>query len=193
VKYELGEEKDFDGVKMRRIVALVAIAPKGVSVGDVGGWVQSEANLSQVSDEAWVSGEAQVSGEARVSGEAWVFGEARVFGEAQVFGEARVSGEAWVSDEARVFGEARVSDEAQVSDEARVAQTRDLLVIGPIGSRNAHVTFADDYVATGCFCGSFDQFAAAVANEHRDSVHATEYMAALEFARIRFPKKEDAQ
>jgi len=175
VKYELGEEKDFDGVKMRRIVALVAIAPKGVSVGDVGGWVQSEANLSQVSDEAWVSGEAQVSGEARVSGEAWVFGEARVFGEAQVFGEARVS------------------DEAQVSDEARVAQTRDLLVIGPIGSRNAHVTFADDYVATGCFCGSFDQFAAAVANEHRDSVHATEYMAALEFARIRFPKKEDAQ
>jgi hypothetical protein len=151
VKYELGEEKEFDGIKMRLIVALVAIASKGVSVGDVGGWVQSEANLSQVSDEAWVSDEAQVFGEAQVSGKAWVSGK------------------------------------------ARVTQTRDLLVIGPIGSRNAHVTFASDYVATGCFCGTFDQFAAAVTKEHRDSVHASEYMAALEFARVRFPKKEGAQ
>jgi hypothetical protein len=52
MKYKLGEEKEFNGIKMRRIVALVAIASKDVSIGDAGGWVQGEANLSQVSDEA---------------------------------------------------------------------------------------------------------------------------------------------
>lgn len=152
MKYQLGESRKIDGRTMHRVVALVAIASKGVAAGDVGGWVESERNLSQVSDEAWVSDEAQVFGKARVSGEAWVFGKARVSGK------------------------------------IKVIRAQDLLLIGPIGSRGAWLTLGLDYAATGCFCGGWEKFAAQVRETHGDSEHAREYLAALEFAKIRFPE-----
>ena len=71
-KYEFtGEVKIEFGVKLHRIRALVAIAAIGVAAGDLGGWIESEKNLSQV------------------SGDAWVYGNARVYGNAQVYGNAR--------------------------------------------------------------------------------------------------------
>lgn len=72
-KYELTDEttKSWDGRTLRRIRALVAIASIGVSVGDLGGFIETEGNLDQ-------SGNAWVYGDARVSGDAWVFGDARV-------------------------------------------------------------------------------------------------------------------
>lgn len=42
-----------------------------VKAGDLGGWVESENNLSQVGD-AWVGGDAEVGGNAEVSGNAEV-------------------------------------------------------------------------------------------------------------------------
>ena len=91
-KYELTDEtKVVNGVTLHRIRALVAIAAIGVAAGDLGGWIEREENLSQVSGNAWVYGNAQVSGNA------WVYGDA------QVSGNARVSGNAWVSGNARVY------------------------------------------------------------------------------------------
>jgi hypothetical protein len=84
-KYEFtGETKIEFGVKLRRIRALVAIAAIGVAVGDLGGWIEKEGNLSQVYGNAWVSGNARVSGDARVSGNARVYGDAQVYGDAWV-------------------------------------------------------------------------------------------------------------
>ena len=58
-KYEFtGETKVFFGVTLRRIRALTAIAALGVSVGDLGGWIEKEDNLSQVYGNAWVYGNA---------------------------------------------------------------------------------------------------------------------------------------
>ena len=66
-KYEFtGETKEWFGVALHRIRALVEIAALGVSVGDLGGWIEKEENLSQVSGDAWVSGNALVSGNAQV-------------------------------------------------------------------------------------------------------------------------------
>ena len=48
-----------------------------VKVGDLGGFIEKESNLSQ-------------------DGDAWLFGNACVFGDAHVFGNARVSGNARV-------------------------------------------------------------------------------------------------
>jgi len=48
-----------------------------VKAGELGGFLESENNLSQ-------------------DGDAWVSGDARVFGKAQVFGNAQVFGDAWV-------------------------------------------------------------------------------------------------
>ena len=66
---------------LHRIVCVTAFA--SVAVGDTGGWVESENNLSQSGD-AWVSGDAKVYGYAEVSGNAWVYGDAEVYGNAKV-------------------------------------------------------------------------------------------------------------
>jgi carbonic anhydrase/acetyltransferase-like protein (isoleucine patch superfamily) len=132
-KFKLtAEVKEFFGIELFRIEALIDIPAIGVRKGDKGGWVEKEANLSQVSGDAWVSGNAWVYGDARVygnawvSGNAWVYGDARVYGNAWVYGNARVygnawvSGDAWVSGNAWVYGDARVYGNAWVSGNARV-------------------------------------------------------------------------
>jgi len=105
-KYEFtGETKKFNGITLRRI--------RRLSDGLVGGWIESEANLSH-KGKCFVYGDAQVYGNARVSDSAWVSGNARVYGNAQVYDDARASDSAWV------YGNAQVYDDAQVYGNARV-------------------------------------------------------------------------
>ena len=118
MKYKLTEEtKEFLGRKLHRIVCVTAFA--SVSVGDIGGWVESESNLSQEGN-AWVYGDALVCGNAKVYGNAKVFGNAKVYGNAKVFGNAEVYGNAKVCDNAEVFGDAKVCDNAKVFGDAKV-------------------------------------------------------------------------
>lgn len=66
-KYELTDETKVEhGVTLHRIRALVDIVRYGVKAGDLGGWIESEANLDQ-EHEAWVFDDAWVFGEAWVS------------------------------------------------------------------------------------------------------------------------------
>ena len=81
-KYELIES---DKQGLYRVRALRDF--RDVKTGDVGGYVESESNLSQ-------DGNAWVSGDARVYDDALVSGDARVYGDAWVYGDARVSGDA---------------------------------------------------------------------------------------------------
>ena len=84
MKFELTTEMKQIGVtKLFRIKALISFGD--VTIGDIGGYIEKEKNLSQ-------------------TGEAWVYGDAQVYGDAEVFDNARVYGEAWV------YGKARVSD-----------------------------------------------------------------------------------
>ena len=73
MKYKLGEKHAQHN--LYRIVALKNFGD--IVAGDIGGWIESEKNLSQVGI-AWVSGEAQVYGQAHVSGEARVYGRLKV-------------------------------------------------------------------------------------------------------------------
>ena len=134
------------------------------------GWV---ADTAHVDDSAYIGPDAQVSGDARVSGGAQVYGGAWVSGNAQVYGGAQVSGDAWV------FGN------AQVSGGAKLAKSSDYLLIGPIGSREAFMTWtrSDDCIATGCFRGTVKEFLAAVRETHGDNEHAQAYRAAVKFIR----------
>ena len=85
-KYEFtGEVKSWLGRTLHRIRATVAFGD--VSVGDLGGWIEKEENLSH-DGEAWVYGEARVYDKARVYGEARVYDKARVYGEAHWLGIA---------------------------------------------------------------------------------------------------------
>ena len=82
-KYTLTTESiSYFNKNLYRIKALVDFSD--VKKGELGGFVEKEANLSH-------------------EGDAWVYGDAWVSGNARVFGDAEVSGNAWVSGDARVF------------------------------------------------------------------------------------------
>lgn len=141
-KYELTWEtvEAVNGTILYRIRALRDIPGMGVKVGDFGGYIEHEGNLSHNND-AWVSESANVSGGARVcdnalvSGFAWIFGNARVsdearvydtariFGDAHIFNEARVYASAWVFGNAQIFGGASVLSNAWVLGDARVCES----------------------------------------------------------------------
>jgi hypothetical protein len=139
-KYELlqNDTREFFGRKLYRIKALVAIG-LSVAAGDVGGYVESEKNLSQYGN-AWVSGDAQVSGNARV------------------YGNARVSGNAWVSGNAQVYGNARVQSPADIQTYSGVGSS--------YGTLTVYRTKDGIELTRGCFQGNLDQFRAAVHEKH---------------------------
>jgi carbonic anhydrase/acetyltransferase-like protein (isoleucine patch superfamily) len=117
-KFELtNESREVNGVTLYRIRALRDFGV--VKAGELGGFVEKEANLSQEGN-AWVFGDARVSGKARVFGDACVLGNAHVSGNASVYDNSWVSGDACVSDKARVSGDACVSDKARVFGDACV-------------------------------------------------------------------------
>ena len=166
-KYEFtGETKTINlssrTVTLHRIKAVVEFGL--VKVGELGGWIEKEENLSHKGD-AWVSGDAVVSE------------------------NAEVSGNAVVSENAVVRGNAVVCGDAVVSGDAEVFSVRHVLVIGPIGSRNAFTTFYHDKdneitVQCGCFIGKIDKFLEKVTQTHCDSKYALVYRAAVEVAKL---------
>ena len=90
-KYELIDDPNRPGFK--RVRALRDFGD--VTSGELGGWIESESNLSQDGD-AWVYGAARVSGDARVYGDAQVSGNALAQCSSLVYGSSRVSGDAFV-------------------------------------------------------------------------------------------------
>ena len=81
-KYRLTEETTKVG--NRTLYRIQALRDFGnVKEGDIGGYIESEKNLSQ-------DGNAWVSGDARVYGDACVYGNARVSGDARVYGNADI-------------------------------------------------------------------------------------------------------
>ena len=95
-KYELTEETIMtDGNrKLHRIKALKDFSD--VKAGNLGGYVESENNLSQEGD-CWIYDDAMVYGDAKV------YDNARVFDNAQVYGSARVYRYSQVCDYEEVY------------------------------------------------------------------------------------------
>ena len=129
-KFEFtGETKTtVNGIVLHRIKALVRIDlgySTIIEVGDLGGWLEKEDNLSYLGN-AWVSGDAEVFGDAKIYGDALISGYSRVFGDAEVsdhawiYDNAQVFGDAEVSGYSRIFGNAQVSDHAWIYDNAQV-------------------------------------------------------------------------
>lgn len=199
-KYKFtGETREIVGVTVHRIRALVDFSI--VKAGDLGGWIESEANLSQEGD-AWVFDNATVFGNAFVSGDALVFGNALVYGGAMVYGDARVSGDARVCGDAmvcghaRVFGDALVSGKARVYGDAKISKTDHYMTAFPMGSRNDTTTFfrcADKSIKVrcGCFYGTIDEFVAKVKETHGDNKYAKTYLLLAELAKAQIELDEE--
>lgn len=177
-KYELLERK-ING--LCRIRALRDIPEIFVRAGDLGGYVESEDNLSHEGD-CWVSNNVQIEDNA------WITGDARVYGYAQIEGDALVSGYAEVGGNARVGGEARVGNNARIGGDAKIASSSDILCVCGIGSRFDTTTFYKTKtgisVSCGCFAGTLDEFKTQVAKTHGDNKSAREYELACQLAEL---------
>jgi cytoskeletal protein CcmA (bactofilin family) len=126
-KYELTEEtRTVDGIVLHRIKARADFG--SVKQGDLGGFIQSEENLSHrtgAADEdvfcgAWVRGEACVFGGALVKDYALVCGDAKVYGNAKISDWAMVRGRASIAGHVRIFEHARVHGRANVSGDVQL-------------------------------------------------------------------------
>jgi hypothetical protein len=112
-KYELFGEvetvKSFNPerlVPVRRIRALKSFGK--VKKGDIGGRVESEANLSQEGN-CWISKNSYVVDKARVYEDAIVDGCYKIAGEAQVFGQAQLTGGLILHGTAKISGDMKLS------------------------------------------------------------------------------------
>ena len=177
-KYELtSETKVINGLELHRIKAIESFG--SVGKGDLGGWIESEKNLSQrgdawvcrhaivydnarVYDNAMISGNAVVSGTVVVSENATVCENATVRGNATVDGNARISGNAWVYDNAKVGGNAEVSGNAVVGESA------DYIVFKNWWSSERYFTWtrSNNKWKVGCFYGSGEEL---IAKAYKDS------------------------
>lgn len=168
-KYILTEEtKEVGGRILHRIQAVRDF--DAVQKGDLGGWVESEENLSH-------DGDCWIFDNGRVFDNGWVFGDGKVFGNGEVYGNGRVSGNG------KVFGNAKIGFNAYISS------PRSYFVQGPIGSRNDFLTCYLDkdkkiYAVTGCFCGSIEVFVKKVKAVHGMNRWAKQYLKAAEMARV---------
>lgn len=142
-KFELTSESiEWSGVTLRRIRALRDFG--NVEQGELGGFVQSEANLSH-HGESWVYSDAKVFDRARVIENGKVFYKAEVNGGAivsknsRVYHRAHVCGKAILTDFACVGGEAIACGRAIIKDHATVYE--DAWIGGnAIVSKNSCVT-----------------------------------------------------
>ena len=209
-KYELTEEAKqinlgYRVVTLHRIRATKSFV--SVEIGDLGGYVEKEENLSH-EGMAWIYGDAEVCGNASVFGNASVSGNASVYGDARVSGNAIVYGDARVCEDAEVYGNARVYGDASVYGDARVCGnasvfgnaevycTDNVLVIGPIGSRNGYTTFYRDKdneiaVKCGCFSGKIDSFLEKVEQQYNEEKHGAVYKAAANLAKLQISLNEE--
>lgn len=175
-KYELTSNfKMYSDKKIFQIRALVNLE-NGVKVGELGGWIEKEGNLSH-NGNAWVSGNAWVTDNAHVAGDAWVAGDAHVSD------NAWVSGNAWVTDKAWVTGKAHVAGNAWVSKIA------DLLQITGLGTAHrttiVYRTKNGIEITCGCFCGNLKQFREQVVKTREGKVR-DEYLKFAELIEIYF-------
>nr|DAQ61111.1 MAG TPA: Putative transferase, nesg, ydcK, Structural Genomics.38A [Caudoviricetes sp.] len=100
-----------EGRTLYRIKALRSF--KWVTAGDIGGYVESERNLSQ-------SGTCWVFDDAKVFDKAIVRDEAEITNEAQVFDNAIVEERSIVEDQAKVYGYANLRDDSMATGHAEV-------------------------------------------------------------------------
>lgn len=101
--------------------------------GELGGWLEIEANLSQEGD-CWVKQDGYVMGEARVCDDAVISGGAEIGDSAficdkvEIKGPVGIGGKAKICDEAKVtgarrmavFGSAQVISNSEIGEEAKV-------------------------------------------------------------------------
>ena len=123
LKYVLTDQTfKINDVTLHRIQAVrtfETIDGKTVKNGDLGGWIQSEANLSQ-KGKCWVDDEAAVYGKAKIYDDALAYGDVIVKDNTEVYDRAVLADYVIIKDDVKVYGDAKVYGTAEVCGNARV-------------------------------------------------------------------------
>lgn len=171
-KYQLtSETKTHNGKLLHRIEALRDFGD--VEAGNLGGWVESEKNLSHegdcwVYDEAWVFDNAKVTENVRVKGTSRVFDKASISGNVLILDNARVGGLARVCENAIidknavVNGAAYITGNAHLGKNAKINKMADYIYIGAVDTKETVFTFYNTdeeiFVNAGIFNDSVDEY-----------------------------------
>lgn len=136
-KYKLTDEmKEYNGKFLYRIQALRNF--RDVKAGDLGGWIESEDNLSQEGD-CWVYDEAMVLDSARVEDSAFASWKAIISenakikyfsvatGNAKIFGNAAISGRAVIYGNALIYGNAKILGNEKIGGNANIKESKDFM------------------------------------------------------------------
>lgn len=161
-KYELTNEIIlFNGkTTLYRIRALANF--NNVRKGDLGGYVESEENLSssgwcwlyensKVYENAKVSGNAKIFKHAKIFGNAKVFGNAEIHGCVEVYGDARILEHAKVYGDAEIFGNSKIYGCAEIFDDVEIYGTSDISNNAKIFGRvsiNSHVISNNAFISS---------------------------------------------
>lgn len=139
--FKLTEETKINGfgVKLHRIQATITSEAIGIKEGDLGGWVESEANLQ---GKAWVSGEGQIFGNARVGGNAYIGRTAIIYENAKITGKVSVTGNAVICGNVKCLGTANIK-----GPDDHIKQTLDI---------KGNVTISGDATVIGSFSSIID-------------------------------------
>ena len=151
-KYKILEDGSikFRGKSLCRIQALIDFAD--VKAGDIGGYVESENNLSH-EGEAWVYDNAIVCDDARVFHNAKVYWDAKVFDHAKVYYEAKIHGSA------EIYGNAEVYGEVKIYGSAKISIREDYIVFKNSWSSGRYFTYtrSNKMWQVGCFYGTGEE------------------------------------
>lgn len=142
------------------------------------------SDFAIVTDKTTVNCNVKIKNNAKIQDMAIVMDKAVIKGNAIINGNAIICGNAIVSNRSVITGNAVIYGEVNIEN------TTDVLVIGPIGSRERYTTFIKQpdniYVRCGCFFDNIDNFAKEVTRRHETNNHAINYMSAIDFVKIYF-------
>ena len=138
-----------------------------VKKGDIGGYIQSENNLSQL-DYCWIYDNAIVRDNVQVWGDAFVMGNARVFGNAIIRDNAVVRGDARIFDYVIVCDNADVRGEVCICGDAMISSDKDYIVFKNWWSSGRYFTWtrSNNMWKVGCFYGTGEEL---IAKAYKDS------------------------
>lgn len=154
-KYKITTQSiEWGDKKLFRIQALKSFG--SVKAGDLGGYIESENNLSQdgdswvyntakVYDKAIVWDNVEIHDNAEVFEDSWVYGNAWVCGNSKVFGSAGVYGDVWIYNNAEICDNVRVHDNARVFGNTIIRDNTNVYGYAEIGE-NAEVHDDADYI-----------------------------------------------
>ena len=173
-----------------------------VKVGELGGWIESEYNLSQDGDcwiydnavvyrRASVCNNAVVCDNATVHNNAIVCENAIICDDATICDAAGVSGNVVICGKARVGNFAGVDGNATICGDATICQSTDYTVVQGFGRVQRTTTFyrlkdGDIGVTCGCFNGTIREFRDKVKETHRNSKYAQEYLMIADLMELHF-------